>query len=211
MSKRFTLHGLWLSGPTYKVGLMLALSGEAFAYQHINLRAGEHKHPAYMAKNRYGQVPTLEDATTGLSLCQSAAILDYLAETLGKFGGKDAGERAQIREWMYWDFDRLAPPIYRMRAQRAGFRSFTQSQAEGLFADGNAALKVLDDHLAGRDWLVGKSTTIADIDVYGVATYAPQGGYSLAAYPNVAAWLKRVEALPGFAPQDKLLPMASAA
>lgn len=211
MSKRFTLHGIWLSGPTYKVGLMLSLCGEPFAFNLVNLRVGEHKTPAYLAKNRYGQVPTLDDAKSGVALCQSASILEYLAADLGKFGGSSKAEALQAREWMFWDFDRLTPPIYRMRAQRLGLRSFSQSQVEALVTEGNSALKVLDEHLGGREWLVGKAPSIADIDVYGVASYAPQGGYDLKAYPNVAAWMKRVEALPGFGPPDKVIPKASTA
>lgn len=208
MDKRFTLHGVWLSGPTYKVGLMLALCGEPFAFRFVNLRAGEHKKPDYLAKNRYGQVPALEDAKTGMVLCQSASILEYLAAEFGKFGGANAREAIEAREWMYWDFDRLSAPIYRMRGQRFGFRSLSQSQVEGLMAEGNVALKVLDDHLAGRRWLVGDGPTIADIDVYGVASYAPQGDYSLSPYPNVQAWLARVEGLPGFGPPQAILPQA---
>src|SRR5207253_8107823 len=54
---RFTLRGIWLSGPIHKVGLMLSLSGAPFSYVHANLRDGEHKQPEYLAKNRFGQVP----------------------------------------------------------------------------------------------------------------------------------------------------------
>lgn len=198
MSKRFTLSGFWLSGPTYKVGLMLSLCGEDFAYHSLNLRAGEHKSPAFLAKNRFGQVPALEDAKTGLSLCQSAAILEYLAAEMGKFHGDGAAGAARAREWMYWDFDRLAGPIYRSRAQRLGIRAYNQPIMEMYWAEGNAALKVLEEALGKTDWLAGAHPTIADIDVYGVAAYAPQAGFDLAAYTAISAWMKRLEALPGF-------------
>lgn len=211
MSARYTLHGIWLSGPAYKVGLMLALAGETFNYEHVNLRAGEHKLPDYVAKQRYGQVPLLEDAQTGLKLCQSASILEYLAEHLGKFGGHGAQEKIQAREWMFWDFDRLAMHVYRMRGQRLGLRSLAQPIVEMHFAEGNVALKVLDDHLTGRDWLVGNGLTIADIDIYGVVSYAPVGGFNLAQYENLSAWMKRMESQPGFKPNDLLLPKASQA
>lgn len=198
MSKRFTLSGFWLSGPTYKVGLMLSLCGEGFAYHSVNLRAGEHKSPAFIAKNRFGQVPALEDAKSGMALCQSAAILEYLAAELGKFGGEGACGAAQAREWMFWDFDRLAAPIYRLRAQRAGFRTFSQPIVEMYFAEAGAALKVLEEALGKTAWLCGSQPSIADIDVYGVVAYAPQAGFDLAAYPAISAWTKRMEALPGF-------------
>lgn len=211
MSARYTLHGLFLSGPTYKVGLMLSLIGETFDYVHVNLREGEHKTPAYLAKNRFGQVPCLTDNANGRKMCQSASILECLADATGKFGGASRDERIQAREWIFWDFDRLAPAIYRPRAIKAGFRKAHDATVEMYMTEGNAGLKVLDDHLAGRDWLVGAGATIADVDIYGVVVYAPDGGYDLAAYPNVAAWMKRVEALPGFGRADEILPKESRA
>jgi glutathione S-transferase len=209
MAKRFTLNGFWASGPTYKVALMLSLCGEPFAFNQINLRAGEHKTPAYLAKNRYGQVPALDDAKLGATLCQSASILEYLADELGKFQGEGPLERIRTREWMFWDFDRLTPPINRSRAQRVGIRNYHQPTMEMYFADGNLALKALDEHLAGQDWLVGKATTIADIEVYGAVHYAPQAGFGLGAH--VAAWKQRVEALPGFGAPQALIPMENRA
>jgi glutathione S-transferase len=206
MPARYTLHGSFRSGPTYKVGLMLALSGEPFDYVHVNMREGEHKQPAYLAKQRFGQVPLLVDNENGRHLCQSAAILEYLADRIGKFGGANLDERLRAREWMFWDFDRLAPHVYRPRAVRAGFRQLDPAIVAQHETEGKAALNVLDDHLAGRSWLVGDAATIADIDVYGVVAYAREGGYDLGASPNLSAWMRRVEALPGFAAPEQLLP-----
>ncbi len=211
MPARYTLHGFWMSGPCYKVGLMLAFAGEKFDYVNVALRAAEHKAPGFVAMQRYGQVPLLVDNQTGRNLCQSASILEYLAETTGKFGGATPAEKIEAREWMFWDFDRLAMHIYRMRGQRLGMRSLAQPIVEMHFAEGNAALKVLDEHLKGRDWLVGKGLTIADIDIYGVIAYAAVGGFDLAAYPAVSAWKARFESLPHFAAADQLLPKASVA
>lgn len=207
MSKRFTLHGFWLSGPTYKVALMLRMCGEDFAYRQLNLRAGEHKTPEFLKINRFGQVPALEDGKLGLSLCQSASILEHLALELGKFAGDGPADMIRAREWMFWDFDRLAPPIYRLRGQRLGIRAYNQPIVEMYWADGSAALKVLDEALAGKEWLVGSKPTIADIDVYGVVSYAGEAGFDLAAYPNVAAWVKRFAALPGVGPAKGVVPL----
>ena len=211
MPARYTLHGSFRSGPTYKVGLMLALAGEPFDYVHVNMREGEHKQPAYLAKQRFGQVPLLLDNENGRQLCQSASILEYLADRTGKFGGADFDERIRAREWMFWDFDRLAPHIYRPRAARAGFRQFDPAVLAQHETEGKAALNVLEGHFAGRDWLVGDGPTIADIDVYGVVAYAADGGYDLAVYPNLSAWMRRIQAQPGFAPAEALLPQATQA
>ena len=211
MTARYTLHGFFRSGPTYKVALFLALADEPFEYVHVNLREGEHKQPAYVARQRFGQVPMLVDNESGRNLCQSASILEYLADQTGKFGGADPDERIRAREWMFWDFDRLAPHIYRPRAARAGFRQIDPAVLAQHETEGRAALEVLDGHLAGRAWLVGDSPTIADIDVYGVIVYAAEAGYDLASYPHVSAWMTRIQALPGFAPATALLPQATQA
>ncbi|MCB8822067.1 glutathione S-transferase family protein [Microvirga rosea] len=209
MPARFELHGMFVSGPTYKVGLMLSLAGEPFDYTHLNLMEGEHKRPNYLSKQRFGQVPLLVDRSNGRHLCQSAAILEYLADTLGRFGGSSLEERFQAREWLYWDFDRLASPLYRARLIKAGFRPAPPEVYEDCLASAKAAVKVLDTHLAGRDWLVGEGVTIADVDIYGVIAFADAAGIDLNDYPNVAAWKARIEALPGFQPADALLPKTS--
>ncbi len=209
MPARFELHGIAFSGPTYKVGLMLTLAGEPFDYVHVNMMQGEHKQPAHLSKQRYGQVPLLIDRNNGRHLCQSAAILEYLSDTLGRFGGATLDERLQAREWLYWDFDRLASHVYRARTIRLGIRPAAPEVLESCMAGGNAALKVLDEHLQGRAWIVGEGATIADIDIYGVIAFADEGGFDLGAHPNIQAWTKRVEALPHFAPRKALLPMES--
>jgi glutathione S-transferase len=209
MAAPYRLHGVWLSGPTYKVGLMLSMTGQKFDYEFVNLREGAHQKPEYKSKNRFAVVPCLTVTATGKNLCQAAAILGYLAQATGKFGGANADEQQQIREWMLWSYDRLVPPIYRSRAARAGFRKFDPATLEMYATEGKAALKLLDENLSGRNWLVGSGPTIADIDVYGVAHYAADAGFNLAEYPNVKAWMARFEALPGFGKPEAILPKES--
>ncbi len=209
MPVRFELHGFAYSGPTYKVALALSLMGEAFDYTHVNMMGGEHKQPPYLSRQRYGQVPMLVDRNNGRHLCQSAAILEYLADMTGRFGGADLDERLQVREWLYWDFDRLAAPLYKARVVKAGFRQAPPEVVEDCLNAARTALGVLESHLAGRAWLVGEGATIADIDIYGVVCCAGEAGIDIAEYPQVGAWAKRVEALPGFRSRADLLPMES--
>jgi len=205
MTTRFKLYGHLRSGPTYKVALALSLFGEPFEYEHVDLPKGAHKESSYLAKNRYGQVPCLYDGA--VHFCQSASILQYLAETLKKFDGRNAEEHARIREWMFWDFDRLAPGIYRSRAFTLGFRKAEPSVVESYKTEGEAGLKVLEDHLARHRWLVGERPTIADIDIYGVIYHAEAGGYDLKRYPGISGWKNRIEALQGYAVPEELCPM----
>ena len=211
MPAPYKLHGVWLSGPTYKVGLMLSLTGQKFDYEFVNLREGAHRTPDYAAKNRFAVVPTLTVAATGQHLAQAAAILGYLAQATGKFAGATPDEQQEIREWLLWDYDRLVPPLYRMRAAKAGFRQMDAATQAMYLAEGNSALKMLDTHLAGRGWIVGKAATIVDIDCYGVTFYAADGGFDMAQYPAVLAWMKRFEALPGYGRPEAILPKESKA
>jgi glutathione S-transferase len=61
---------------------------------------------------------------------------------------------------------------------------------------------VIEKHLNDRDWLVGNRPTLADISNYSYIAHAPEGGISLAAYPNIHNWLARIENLPGFVPMQ---------
>lgn len=208
---RFKLHGIWASGPTYKVALMLALAGEPYDYVHVNLMQGEHKGADFLSKNRFGQVPCLEDTSNGLVMSQSGAILEYVAEQTGKFLPKNAAERQRAREWVFWGWDKLARGVYRPRAFKLGFAKAVADIVDHYTGEGANGLKDLNAYLDGRQWLVGDAPSFADIDVYGVVAYAGQAGFHLNDTPHVEAWMQRIEKLPGFKDVNTLLPKESVA
>ncbi len=205
--QRFTLHGTMTSGPTYTVGLMLSLCRHPFSYIHVNLREGQHKQPDYLVKNRYGQVPTLRDGQ--MFLVQSAAILMHLAAALKKFDGKTTLEKQRVNEWLFWNWDRLALPVFRLRARARGFRQFGDEVRVMYDTEAKAALAVLEHELAKSDWVVGKKATIADVSIYAVTRYTAEANVDISHYPHVLAWKKRFEALPGFGTPEQILPMES--
>lgn len=206
--ERFTLYGMLGSGPTYTVGLMLSLSKYPFSYIHVNLREGAHKQPDFLVKNRYGQVPALRDGQ--VYYVQSAAILQHLADELHKFDGKTEVEKNRIREWMFWQWDKLAVPIFRLRARARGLRQFGDEVRVMYDTEAKAALAVLENELGKSEWIATKQRpTIADVGVYGVLRYAAEANIDLTPYPHVAAWKKRFEALPGFGTPEQILPMES--
>lgn len=206
---RYTLYGIHASGPTYKVGLMLHLTGTLFDYEHVDLRSGAHKADAFLAKNRYGQVPVLDDHEKDMCLCQSSVILDYLADETGRFGGKDRAERLRAREWQLWGAGQLSAGIYRTRALKLGFFNFPEQVAEANLSAATGALKELNGLLDDRDWLVGRLATIADLDIYGIVAYAPQAQIDLAPFAHVRRWMGRVEALSGVRSVEVALPRQS--
>ena len=202
---RPTLYGAAPSGPTYKVALMFALCGRPFSFRHVELRVGAHKQPEFLKINRYGQVPALVDGK--LTLCQSGAILQHLAEKYRKFGGENPQQRARAREWLFWDADRLAPGIFRTRAAARGFFSVDPAVAQYFRDYGDNGLKTLDVLLGKSKFVAGAEPTIGDIASYGVLAFAEEAPFDLATYPNVAAWMSRMEKLKGFKPPYELLPL----
>jgi glutathione S-transferase len=112
MSDQPVLYGSPHSQFTYKVALMLRLAGEPFSFRYISFQKAMHRTQEFQAMSPWGEVPVLTQG--GRTLVQSAAILEYLAATLGKFEGWTAEQRQHVREWLYWDAHRLAPPIHAM-------------------------------------------------------------------------------------------------
>ena len=210
MTARFELHGIFASGPTYKVGLMLALCGEPFDYVHVDMMKGAHKSPEHLQRNRFGVVPALVDRSGGTQIVQSSVILEEIALLTGKFYGNSPDERREAREWVLWGWDRLAKGIYRSRGYKFGFAKAPADVVDHYRGEGEAGLKALDFFLKGREWICdGAHPTFADIDLFGFAIYADQAGLPLDGYANVQAWVKRIEALPGYAGPNDLLPKES--
>ena len=205
--QRFTLYGFATSGPTYTAALMLSLCKHPFSYIHVNLREGAHKQPDYLVKNRFAQVPALRDGQ--MVAVQSAAILIHLSETLDKFEGKTPLEKQRVTEWLFWAWDKLAIPVFRLRARARGTRQFGDEVRIMYDTEARAAISVLELELTRSEWIGAKKTTIADIAIYGVLRYAAEGGVDVSHYPHVIAWKKKIEDLPGFATPEQLLPMES--
>jgi glutathione S-transferase len=210
---RFTLYGSPHSLPTYKVALMLKLSGEPFSFRYVSFQKGMHKTPEFLALSRWGQVPVLVD--NGRVHLQSAAIVEHLAETLGRFQGPDPAARQAVREWLYWNVDALFPPIFNCYAVLLGERKLLPISVEPAIADyhrrrAEAALSVLDTHLADRNYLCAPEPTIADLFCTGDVAFAEVCEFDVNRWTNLARWTRRVTALPGFQPPFELLAMQNA-
>ena len=201
------LHGSFTSSSTYKPMLFLALGGLPFSFRTVNLKNGVQKQPAHLAINRYGQVPVLQHR--GLTLVMSNVILDYLARTTGKFEAPTEQDRIHAREWLSWENDAIQN-VARVR-HFARFRPDVDKQIVDYFRPGaEAALDFIDKHLAGRQWLVGDSCTIADLGCWGRMVFMAEGGMSLDKRPHAPAWRDRLMAMPGFALPYDLIPKKDA-
>jgi glutathione S-transferase len=210
---RFTLYGSPHSLPTYKVALMLSLSGEPFSFRYVSFQKGMHKAPEFLALSRWGQVPVLVDS--GRVHLQSAAIVEHLAETLGRFQGPDLATRQSVREWLYWDVDVLFPPVFGCYGVQLGQRKLLPINVEPAIADyhrrrAEAAMAALDAHLASSTYLCAVEPTIADLFCYGDVAFAEICAFDLDRWTNVASWARRIRSLPGFKAPFELLAMEDA-
>jgi glutathione S-transferase len=211
--KRFTLYGSPHSLPTYKVALMLRLSGEPFAFRYVSFQKGMHRAPDFLALSRWGQVPVLVD--NGRVHLQSAAIVEHLAETLDRFRGCDITTRQSIREWLYWDVDVLFPPVFGCYGVDLGRRRLLSISVDPVIADyhlqrAETALGTLDTHLAQGGYLCAHEPTIADLFCFGDVAFAEVCAFDLNRWTNVSAWAERLKSLPGFKAPFDLLAMEDA-
>jgi glutathione S-transferase len=210
---RFTLYGSPHSLPTYKIALMLRLSGAPFSFRYVSFQKRMHKTPAFLALSRWGQVPVLLDGER--VLLQSAAIVEHLAETLGRFQGADPATCQAVREWLYWDVDVLFPPVFGCYAVQLGERKLLPISVAPAIADYHrqrteTALSTLDSKLAGRVYLCAAEPTIADLFCYGDVAFAEICAFDVTRWANVAGWATRVTSLAGFKSPFELLTMADA-
>ncbi|AZD05401.1 glutathione S-transferase family protein [Pseudomonas chlororaphis] len=183
------------SGHAHRVELMLSLLGLPFELVFVDLAKGEHKQADFLALNSFGQVPVIDDQ--GVILADSNAILVYLAQKYGqgRWLPSDPVGAARVQRWL----SAAAGPIAFGPAVARLITVFgAQRNAEEAITRSHALLKVVEQELTASPYLAGSEPTIADIAGYSYIAHAPEGNVSLADYPQVRAWLARIEALPGF-------------
>ncbi|MGO6816806.1 glutathione S-transferase family protein [Rhizobium brockwellii] len=184
-----------LSGHAHRARLFLSLTGQNCELVEVDLANGAHKQPEFLKLNSFGQVPVLVDGET--VVVDSNAILTYLATKLGKTDWlpTDAIGAANVQRWLSVAAGEIAygPAAARLiTVFGAGFN------ADEVISRAHGILKLIEQELSGRNWLVGDRATLADVAIYSYVARAPEGNVDLSGYPKVKEWLARVEKLPGF-------------
>jgi glutathione S-transferase len=164
----------------------------------VDLLRGEAKTPAFLAKNPNGRVPVLEHE--GLLLWESNAILGYLAsqEPVPSLLPSRPDERAEVDRWLYWESTTLSPAVWKVGFEKILKPIMKQPPDAALVAAGTAefasAAKLLDDALAGREYLAGK-LSIADFAM-GPFVNLAAGPCDLdtTPYRYLSAWMARMNA-----------------
>lgn len=198
MSKPIKLFRHPLSGHSHRVELFLSLLNLPTERVFVDLAKGAHKSTEFLAMNPFGEVPVIDD--NGVVLSDSNAILVYLAklyDNSGQWLPKDALMAAQVQRWL----SVAAGPVVSGPATARLITVFGASyDAELSIARSHTLLRVIETCLANRPYLTGNLPTLADIASYTYIAHAPEGNVSLTDYPQVRAWLARIEGLPGFVP-----------
>jgi glutathione S-transferase len=185
------LYDYYDSGNGYKVRLALAQLAIPHRLIEVDIDKGETRTAEFLAMNPNGRIPLLA-LENGAYLAESNAILCYLAEGTRLMPG-EALERARVLQWLFFEQYSHEPNV---ATARYWLRHGLMTPArEPLFAQkrlaGYAALAVMENHLATRDFFVA-AYSIADIALYAYTHVAEQGGFDLARFPAVTAWLERV-------------------
>ena len=193
------------SGNCYKIRLTAALLGLPIERKLYDILKGETRTPDFLAQvNANGRIPVLQIGNRFLP--ESNAACWYLAEgtplvPAGRF------DRADMLRWMFFEQYSHEPNV-------ATLRFWFQFVGEGNLSDvqrgqimmkrvaGEAALELMESHLAGREWFVGNTVSLADIALYAYTHVCEAGGFRLRDYPAICAWIARMAALPGYVPMD---------
>lgn len=188
------------SGNGYKVRLLLTQLGISFERVEINILTGESRTPEFLKKNANGRIPVLQ-LESGEFLAESNAILFYFSEDT-EFLPADKLLRAQVLQWLFFEQYSHEPNIATSRFWLSILNKADEYQEalEQKRKAGYAALAVMEQHLEKRQFFVGDRYSIADIGLFAYTHVADEGGFDLAKFPAIQAWIERVKAQPNHIP-----------
>jgi glutathione S-transferase len=195
-----SVFGMADSGNCYKVKLAAEQLRVPYRWIEVDSSKGETRTPDFLAMNANGKVPTLQ-LEDGSFLPESNAILNYLADGTPLLPSDRLG-RARVLQWMFFEQYSHEPYVAVARYILRYLPADTPRRAElpRLRERGEQALAVMEQHLARENFFAAGRYTVADIALYAYTHCAADGGFDLARYPAVRAWLARVKAQPGHVP-----------
>src|SRR5688572_4870688 len=207
----YKLHGFSQSGNAYKVAVLLQALRQPWTPVHLpfaEFLAGVPRSDDWrQQQNVMGEVPILEVGDKKLT--QSAAILLYLADEHGAYGGQSEDERQEVLRWMFFDNHKFTSYLATLRFLKS-FGASAPDPAVMKFLSGrvDGAFGIVEKHLSSRDYIVGSQPTIADMSLCGYLYFpAEESGYDIGkSYPSMARWLERLKQLPGWKPPYQMLP-----
>jgi GST-like protein len=150
----------------HKIPLFLEETGLKYTIRPVNILKGEQLEPAFLKINPNNKIPAIVDHETGVTVFESGAILQYLADKTGRFHGKDLKERVSVNEWLFWQVGGLGP----MLGQLGHFVKYAKEKvpyAIQRYTDEYTRLAgVMNKRLSETPFLAGAEYTIADMACY---------------------------------------------
>ncbi|MGB8712009.1 MAG: glutathione S-transferase family protein, partial [Onishia taeanensis] len=192
------IYGDRKSGNCYKVQLVCSFLNIDHKWIDVDILADETKNDEFLARNPNGKIPFLE-LEQGKILAESNAIINYLASGSALYPG-ERWAQAQVLQWQFFEQYSHEPfiAVARFINKYLGLPDDKAEEYESKQAGGHKALQVMEQQLQKTPFIAGENVTTADISLYAYTHVAHEGGFDLAAYPSVEAWLARVASLPNF-------------
>jgi glutathione S-transferase len=193
-----TLFDYLPSQNAWKVRQLLNHLQRSYRTEYVSIFEGEGQRPDYLAVNPTGAVPAIR-LDDGRVLAESNAILAFLAEGTS-YLPDDAFGRAKVLQWLSFEGNYVEPSIGTLRHWIMTGKHARRPEAliESRRVGSLKALHVLDRELASRPFIAGDAYTIADISLFAYTSRANEAKLPLGDFANVATWIGRVEAEPGF-------------
>ncbi|ASJ89804.1 glutathione S-transferase family protein [Porphyrobacter sp. CACIAM 03H1] len=204
-----TLHEDPRSGNCYKIKLIAALLGLPLATRQYDITRGETRTPDFLANiNANGRIPVLQigEGPEARFLPESNAACWYLAHGSALIPAERIAQADMLR-WMFFEQYNHEPNVATLRFWMSilGEANLSDDQRRILpykREAGEAALALMDRHLADKAFFCGAAPTLADIALFAYTHIAHEGGFALGDYRHVTGWIARIEGLPGFVPMD---------
>ena len=199
------LHEYSASGNCYKVRLRAALVGAHLDRREYDIMKGETRTPDFLANvNANGRIPVLQIGDRFIP--ESNAACYYIAEG-SNLVPTDPFVHADMLHWMFWEQYNHEPNIATLRfwMREIGSDNLDDLKRQQMPAKrqaGNAALKLMDEHLNGREWFIGDSLSLADICLFAYTHVAGDADFDLGRYQQVTAWIERLKGHPRYVAMD---------
>ena len=191
----------------YKIRLALSNLKIDHEWIQIDLKAGEQKQDWFLKLNPNGKIPTLVDGD--FSIWESNAILLYLGRKFApnSLMPQDIKKLGTMLEWIMFEATTLSRHISgaRFLTKYMPPEKVNKDELQKYRKDAKRALRIVNEHLGKNDFFTGEYS-IADISCYGQIYTAPEGEVSLSEFPNILAWMKRIEKQPGYVEMRAKIP-----
>ncbi|TBU99710.1 glutathione S-transferase N-terminal domain-containing protein [Phytopseudomonas dryadis] len=190
----------WTTPNGHKISIFLEESGLDYSVHPVNIGTGQQFEPAFLKISPNNRIPAIvdhnpADGGEAISVCESGAILEYLADKIGRFLPLQPRLRVQVQQWLHWQMGGLGP----MAGQNHHFVRFAPEQIpyaiERYVKETTRLYGVLDRQLEGREYVAG-DYSIADMAIYPWAKGWELQRQRLEDFPHMAAWLARMGARP---------------